>query len=344
MFDYLNEFLLLYKGLKNGSTYKDALALKNSGDAYLFNLLCREWKSRYKWSCSEKSIATELIERTILYNGICGIAKFMPRTKDRGELDAYIDSWRCFRVTGTDNLSFYGYPNTATLTSYNGLYAYRYLPVHDEEESDIANCVLIYDNFEKYSPINTILYFAKKLSIINTSINACIKNILGTSVITGSQEQIKEIRKQRKGAEIGLPFLIAVDELASVRGVPESTLISTKGAGEELVVLYEAFDKTHGDFLQSIGIRSNSEMNKKSGVTPMEVVENRQNVDLILNDGLKARQKACEQCKRIGLNSLSVTLDNFESLVSDYTDDGERTNNVDPIASEREEGDGDVSD
>lgn len=336
MFDYLNEFLFLCGSNRRSSTYKRAMAIKKRGDAYLFNLLCQEWTSRMRWTYEpedgRKTIATELIERTILFGSVCGIARY------RQEAGTYSETtWRNFRVSGMDNLSFYGYPNRCTLSDYSGRAVGQYIPVQEQELDSIANCALVYDNFSGWNPLLTVVYYVERLSQINASINACVNNILGTSLITCSREQAREVEKQRQSASIGVPYLVRYDDI-DVR-IPKPELISTPGASEELKTLYEAFDKTHHDYLQTIGIRVNNEINKKSGITPMEIIENRMNVDLILNDAFACRKKCIGLAERIGLTGLSVSLDNFESLTGDYDKNGVRIQNVDPVASEINGGD-----
>lgn len=331
MFDYLNEVLLLYgaRNRRNG-TYKKAMAIKQRGDANIFNALCREWCSRFKWEYSGDTIAPELIERTILFNGYCGLAKF---SQTNG---TYTDeSWRNFRVTDIDNQSFYGYPNSVQLMDYVGRPCGTFIPVHDEDTSEIANCALIQDNFHDWTPLATILYYAERLSTLNASIEACIRNILGTSVIQCTHGQERQIVKQMTAASMGTPYLITYDE-NDIKPI-DPKLLTTPGASDALVTLYEAWDKTHGDYLQSIGIRTNAEINKKSGITPMEIVEDRQNVDLILNDGLNARLKGIKHFERIGGSGLTVSLDNFEGLIADYDKNGNRIRNVDPLASNQPE-------
>lgn len=314
MFDYLNEFLLITgRTNRRNGTYKKAMEIKRRGDSYIFNLLCEEWISRFKWKSEEKTIATELIEKTILLDGMVGLAKLVQKN------GPYIEeTWRNFKVTGLDNQSFYGYTNRCTLTDYVGRTIGQYIPVQDQDLSDTANCVIIYDNVMGWTPILTILYYAERLSMINSSINGCIQNILGTTIITCEPEQARDIERQRAAASVGVPYVLKRHD-GEINPTPME-LMSTSGASDELKTLFEAFDKVHADYLQSIGIRANNEMNKKSGVTPMEIIENRQNVDIVLNASYEMRKKGIEQCKRIGLEGLSVSVDNFEGLTNQNFD------------------------
>ena len=326
MFDYLNEYLFLFRGVKGRSgTVRKAQQLKRRGDYYIFNKLCSDYCSRIKWKYKPKygknTIATELIEKTILFDGACGIIKY----KENFETPNGIftdESWRNVRSSGINNQSFYGYTSTFTGTSYNGKQIGTFIPVQQQETSGIANSILIYDNLRGWSPLSIIFYYAERLSIINTSINACLQNITGTTLITCTPEQTEMILKQREAAGMGVP--IVLEYIDNTTAGPEPKLMATPGPNEQLKTLYEAYDKTYHDFLQAIGIRVNNEMDRHSGITPMEIVENRMNVDIVLNDALNTRKQAIELGKRIGLEGLEPTVDNFENKTGDYTADGEK--------------------
>lgn len=330
--DYLNELLTIYAGRRNDGTYRRAMALKRRGDAVIFNNLAREWMSRFRWKVSGdgNAIAPELIERSILFDGM---AAFKRVSKDElfchqfftFDKETDVPEWRLFRVSGSDNLSFYGYPNRATLTDFTGkVYGSCLVKQEGEsiEEIDKKSCVIAQDSTLFMTPILFVLYYAEKLSMIETSINACIQNITGTSIITCSKEQEKQILKERKAAKVGVPWVVRYDEIyKSGEGVQ---LLSAPGSAEELKTLYEAQNKVHADFLQGIGIRANNEVDKRTGVNPLELIQSRQNVDIILNDALEMRKKAVRQLNEMGLSGISVDLDNFEALIADYDANGNR--------------------
>ena len=316
--DYLSEVLMLYgaKNRRNG-TYQDAMRIKKRGDAVIFNQLCRKWCSRYKWESDAKSIATELIEKTLLYNGVVGLAKYLQTTNG----NYAVESWRNFMVTDISNESFYSYPNTVHLTDYVGHDCGTFIPVHDEDDSNIANCALLYADFGKVPPLVELMHYAERLSQINTSISACTQNVLGTSIIHCTHGQERQIVKQMTAARLGVPYVVTYDENDIHPTAP--TLISTPETSASLVTLYEAYDKTLSEFYQAIGINVNAEINKKSGITPLELVENRHAVSLTLNDGLNARLKGIEHFERIGGSGLRVTLANFDNQLTEYDSNGQ---------------------
>lgn len=333
--DYLNEFIALARSRRRDGTYRRALALKTRGDAVIFNQLAKEWISRFKWEVPKEdgcAISSELIERYVLFDGMAAFRRistkeiidksFRPLDKE-GTYGNIETQWRMFSVSGTDNLSFYGYPTRAFLTDRAGR-TYGYSLV--QEEGDILNredmCVLVMDSSLCDYPIMNVLYYAEKMSMVEASINAAIQNITGTTIIVCSKEQEKQVLKERKAASVGVPWVVRYDELyKSGEGVQ---LLKTEGTEEALKVLYEAQNKIHADYLQSIGIRANNEVDKKSGVTPMEIIQSRQNVDLILNNALEQRKKAISQLEKAGLKGVKVDLENFDTQTALYDASGQK--------------------
>lgn len=349
--DYLNEYIMWTRTRPRDGTYRRALALKARGDAVIFNQLAKEWISRFKWRVPEKAdvaIASELIERYILFDGMAGFRKvstkelvdksFMPLGAE-GKYGDTESQWKMFCVSGTDNLSFYGYPTRAFLCDRSGR-AYGYSLV--QEDGDILDredmCVLVMDSPLCGYPMVNVLYYAEKLSMIEASINAAIQNILGTSIIECDAEQEKQIIKERKAAQMGVPWIVRRKGI--YKAGEEMKLLVTEGSVEALKTLYEAQNKIHADYLQSIGIKANNEVDKKSGVTPLEIVQSRQNVDLILNNAYEQRLKAVEQLKKAGLDGVEVSADNFETKTPVYDASGNKIEEKDGdvIPEKKEEG------
>lgn len=314
-YDYLNEFLLITSKRKKRNEYKEAVLFKNIAGRRIFNQLCHEWCGRFIWNTKEKTIASEMIERTILFHNAVAFAKVnLERIGAIGEV------WANCIPANVNNLSFYGRATSIELIDYVGRNLGTYIPVMREFPVEgIENCALVRDNFDDDRPIMSIMYYAKRMLDVDTSIRGCIKNITGTAIIYCTPEQKLMIEKQRSAAEIGVPYVICIDE-SNVSQIPPS-MICTQGAAEELKTLYECMDKVHGDFLQSIGIRVNNEMDRRSGITPIEIVENRQNIDISLNSYLNSRKKGIEECKEIGLE-INVSLDNMEPKTGAFDSNG----------------------
>lgn len=315
--DYLNEFLLFCrKGGGRRDDRLDALTLKRRGFIKVFNDLCSEYTSRFKWESKEKTIDTELIEQTILFDGGCGFTEIEFSNRDYSR-----KQWMNVRILNTNDMSFYRRTKTCEVMDYSGVnYGTRLPSLREDPDSDLANCAIITGKRSQVSDIQNLMWYAKKLGNIEMRINACIRNIRGTSIITCSDEAANDIKRDLQAADEGIPTIIRIRATEFLKVQPE--LMSTPGCPEELKVLIETYDKTHADFLNSIGIRANNEINKKSGVTPMEIIEGRHNVDILLNRELEAREKGIEECEKIGLKGLKVSLENFENKISEYDETG----------------------
>lgn len=309
--DYLSEFLKFNKKRSDNSR-KTAAALKKQGDCYIFNTLCQLYINRIKWTYNPgpekvKSIATDLIEKTILFDGFVGFIQKMP------------DFWVNCKFSIINDLSFYRYPAAVQAFDYCGRpQEGEFIPYSPYDYGIKSNCIIIWDNINHTRPIDTIIYYSERLGYINTQINAAITNIRGAQILACTEEQKKAFNQLYKNANYGTPIQFItydIEDPASLKPI----LLTTPEIPDVLKCLYEAWDKTFSDFLNAIGIRSNSEMNKKSGVTPLEITENRQNTDIILNSAMETRLQGIEQAKILGLTGLSVSLSNFEPRTVDET-------------------------
>lgn len=338
--DYLNEVLTVYRRRRGDGTYENAARLKRQGGAIIFNLLIKEWMSRFKWKTKDKNdaIATEFIERAILFDGIAAFKKmsnadllenstFSLPTELKNNMTRYEEKkWRLFRVTGADYTGFYPRPNSVTLVDFAGrTYGNALVAQQGDELNELLGdslAVVVADSATYEPGIARVLYYAEKMNVIETSINACIRNIMGTTIISCPKEQEKQILKERRAASIGIPWVIRYDGIYKTG--EQMQILTTPGSPEALKTLYEAFNKTHADFLQSIGIRANNEVDKKTGVNPLELIQSRQNVDIILNNAFEMRKRAIDQLNVLGYDGLDVNLENFEALIADYDAKGNR--------------------
>lgn len=289
MYDYLNEFLLFYgKRNREGATYRAARQIKAQGDVYLFNRLCREWSSRFIWE-SDDMVLSSQIERTILTSGACGIYK-----DANGVL-------RCARATGLNGLSYYGLPNSCDLVAYNGDALGKFIPMQGEEYDNISNCVLIFDNLLGDRPIASVMYYYQRLSQISAQLSGALQNILGTQIIHANREAIRDIERQREAARIGVPYLVSYDSMYD--GTQSNIeILQTEGISDTVKLLQESFEKTHHDFLVAIGIYANTEIDKESGVSDLEITVNSERTDTMLETARFARDLAVKQCKALGFN------------------------------------------
>lgn len=312
--DYLQEFLTYNRRIKRrDNSHRDALKLKNMGDSYIFNYLCSVFVNRIKWKYDNpegnNTIATELIERQILFDGNACFHKLKIENAE---------AWLNFNASIINNYSFYNYPSSVQIFDFVGRPYGIHVPISKFDIKPFGDCVMIWDNALRTSPIMNVLYYANRLSYINSQINAAITNLRGTQIVACTEEQKEQAVKTYKMGNDGMPIVFITyhpDDINSFKPI----LLSSPEIPDVLKTLYEIWDKTMADYLNSIGIRCNNEINKKSGVTPLEITENRQNTDIILNAAIESRLEGIELAKRIGLEGLSVSLSNFEPRTVDQT-------------------------
>lgn len=302
MYDYLTEVLYFY-GRKNreGATYRAAKQIKAQGDIYLFNKLCREWASRFEWQCPDDVMASQ-IEKIILTSGVCGIYR-----DANGDIKAA-------RATGLAGLNEYGMPNKCSLVDLSGKLVGTFLPIQGVEADGISNCVLIYDNYLGDKPMMSIIYYYQRLSQISASLWGGLQNILGTQIIHAPKETMKDVERQREAARLGVPYVISYDTVYDGNN-PQIEIIASPPPTESVKLLQESFEKTHHDFLVSIGIYANTEIDKTSGVSDLEISTNIEKTDTILDTAKKSRDIAVKQLKALGINDISYKPAEFLSSV-----------------------------
>lgn len=314
---------------QNDNSRRTAVALKKSGDAYIFNYLCEVFCSRINWTYNpddgENTIATELLEKSLLYDG-----SFVLHNYKRNGIEA----WLNFRASVVNDLSFYGYPSAVQLYDFKGKPYGVHVPYSPYDHNLPSDCVIVWDNQFHTRPISKIIYYAQRLSYINAQINAAIKNLRGSAFLVCSEGQKKVVTRMYQNANDSTPImLLTYDNLEPESLKPQ--LLTTQETPEVLKTLYEAWDKTMSDFLNSIGIRSNTKVNKLSGVSDMELMSNIQNTDLILNAAVESRLKGIEQAEKLGLKGLSVSLSNFEPRTTRF-DANTQTSKMEEVSNNEE--------
>lgn len=291
--DYLNEYLFFGKGKKNDLSVRYARKIKVLSDRNIFNTMCNDYCNVHKWKYTgDGRVDTTVIERTIMYDGFACVTKYQGYD--------YV-----FRALPINHMSFYGYPNSVQLLDFSGRKYGTRIVYQPSDVTQLGDCVLIYANINRTKPMQTIVFFHERLSAINTQIQACLNSILGTTIIATEDEQQRAVENMLQKAKLGVPVVIK----ATGYGNFTTSVMNVPDKAETLKTLYEAYDKTYSDYLQAIGVSSNNEINKKSGVTPTEITADRHIVGIRLNDGEESRQIAVNQMQEIGITGFEV--DNY---------------------------------
>lgn len=191
------------------------------------------------------------------------------------------------RITAGNTVSRYGYYNNFQLVDYSGRSYGNFIP---NCPGNIGADAALIRNRKSCSvpPIYRIKWYADRLTRIQGSINSCIMNMRGSTVIQCSKEQEKPIRKAFQDAEDGVPVILSFNEFeGGYQAAP--TIITNPQTPALLKELQEAYDKTMADFLTEFGINAHGVINKLAGVSTRELEQNAQATEIALKADYNAR-------------------------------------------------------
>lgn len=201
-----------------------------------------------------------------------------------------------FQVGYGNQFSKYGYYNNVTLMDFMGMSQGQYIP--DCPGNIQPDCVLTYDNMYNLPPIFRIKWYAERLTLIQSSIAACIANMKGTVIFQCAPEQKKAIKRAWEDANDGSPVIISCGP-GEGDMAQEPQVITNPQTGDILKQLQETYDKTMADFLTEFGINANGVINKLSGISDTELKQNDQARQINLYNALKMRQEAMEKINKM---------------------------------------------
>ena len=220
------------------------------------------------------------------------------------------------RKTFSNPISRYGYDNTVQLVDYMGKNYGTYIP--NNPGNVMPDTAVIYGKKKMTVPeIFEVKEYAERLTNLKGSINSCVMNMRGATIIQCSKEQKKPIQDAFKDAADGVPVILSFTEFEGGLQV-EPTIITNPQIPNLLASLQEAYDKTLAEFLTGHGINSNGIINKLSGVSGIELQQNAQSTEIALNNVFNARKEGLKDASKMFGQKMSVELA-FTNIVPDDT-------------------------
>lgn len=201
------------------------------------------------------------------------------------------------RITAGNTVSRYGYYNNFQLVDYSGRSYGNFIPnCPGNIDPDAA---IVYNNkSQSVAPIYRIKWYADRLTRIQGSINSCIMNMRGSTIIQCSKEQEKPIKKAFQDAEDGVPVILSFSEFEG--GYQQEPRVITNPQTPALLKeLQEAYDKTLSDFLTEFGINAHGVINKLAGVSTRELEQNAQATEIALKSAYNARVEGLEKASKM---------------------------------------------
>lgn len=231
----------------------------------------------------------------------------------------YVDEILNLRITAGNRISRYGYYNNFQLVDYMGKAYGNYIP--DSPGNISPDCVTIFDKKKlTIPPMYRLKWYADRLTTLQGSINSCIMNMRGSTIIQCQKEQEKPIKKAFQDSADGVPVILSFSEFEGGYSI-EPKVISNPQSADLLRELQEAYDKTMADFLTEFGINANGVINKLAGVSGKELEQNAQSTEIALQAAYQARVDGLKRASAMFGVPMSVEMTFNNGLSNDNKDD-----------------------
>lgn len=210
-----------------------------------------------------------------------------------------------FKIGFSNQFQEYGYFNSVGVMDFMGRSYGQFIP--DLKGNVMPDCVVTFDNKFNVPPISRIRWYADKLCDIQGSISTCIANMKGTILFKCTKEQEPAIKRAWKNADDGSPVIISFAPNEGGYDL-DPEVITAPQTGDLLKQLQETYDKYLSMFLTEFGINANGVINKMSGVSDQELIQNDQKRQLNLNNALVMRQQGIEKINKMFGTNITVKL------------------------------------
>lgn len=316
-------FLGIFGYGKKSNALKDAKIKKNWSGLTIFYMILNIVVNMLRFKLP-KSMSSRYMIMTLIDKGVLGITRIKDyKYSEDGEL-------MNLSLSDMNNNTPYGLPLNVGLTDYTGKNYGRFIP-YSPNTRDIANCALVYWNINNVPPIYRILWYAQRLTELQSSISASIANLKGTIVIRCEKEQENTVKKAWLAAGEGLPVIFTYSGSENFGSQPE--LLCNNVTGEILKQLMETYDKTVADFCTEFGLNANMVMNKLSGVSDKELETNDQRNDIVLNGIIKSIRDGFNDAIELFGENMSVEW-NFEEDIENDDEDENKEEKSDTVIEE----------
>ena len=296
-YNYYDNFFFGCNGKINDT--KKALFDKNWTAKNVFYKMLDLLITRFKWKIP-KSCDERFLEFCLLVYNQAGFAKIKQKIND-----IYVEGYMNLQPLTQSLYSPYGYPISISLVDYMGRnYGSNFVPILPQG-GEGANMVLCLNSKCNTPPVYRVMWYAERITQILISIKAAIENTSGSVIIQCDKEQKKAIDRAIQESRTGKPLIISTDKNDQFM---EPRIMTNPQTPEIIKTLYECLDKEWANFYAEFGINANAVMNKMSGVSDMELIQNEESTSLALQAELDCRKLACEQFKELFGEEISVEL------------------------------------
>jgi len=259
-----------------------------------FNRLYNIAISRFEWVNLPETCNEKFIEQVLFFNG------FMVGYKDR-----ILDKYLIMPCTNNSILDIFGYPAKVNAYGYNGYQQFNLTPYTitlgtKETEPDAA---LLYANYSRCPDLPAILYFARKLTKVDRTIDVNINVQKTPYIVSCSENQRLTVANMFKQVDNFEPAIIT-SKFYGVNGEKPINVLDLKPpfVADKLQtlkrqILYEA--------LTYLGIEANTS-EKSERLVEEEVTANMGQTESMRQSPLVARQQFCNEFNKLFGTNLDV--------------------------------------
>lgn len=251
--------------------------------------------SRFKWENLPETVSQRMLEQSLIMHGSC--------------LFFRLDVDGNFYATPSANsgrFDLYGIPLTRQVSRPNG-FSKRF------HASDGDN-ILIYNDYTLMPFIPVIWYYATKFTRIEIAKDVNTELQKKPKAIRTNKDNVKSVKEALNQQQLGIPFILADDELTQPNDKSEVLSFDTPIILEELEKEKNAL---FSEYLTRLGF-NNINIYKSAHLTVDESNANNEHILSFRNSALEMREEACEKINKLfGLN-VKVEFNANNILLTDF--------------------------
>lgn len=259
-----------------------------------FNRLYNIAISRFEWlnlpdTCNEK-----FIEQVLFFNG------FMVGYKDRA-----LNSFLIMPCTNNSVLDIFGYPAKVNAYGYNGYMAQNLTPytITLVQEPTRANAALLYANYSRCPDLPAVLYFARKLTKIDRTIDVNINVQKTPYIISCGENQRLTVANMFKQVDNFEPAIITT-KFYGLNGEKPINVMDLKPTfvADKMQTLKR---QVYQEALTYLGIEANTSEKAERQVTE-ELTANMGETESMRQSPLASRKQFCKEFNKIYGTNIDV--------------------------------------
>lgn len=259
-----------------------------------FNRLYNIAISRFEWLNLPETCSEKFIEQVLFFNG------FMAGYKDTA-----LDSYLIMPCTNNSALDIFGYPAKVNAYGYNGYMAQNLTPytITLGQETTRADAALLYANYSRCPDLPAVLYFARKLTKIDRTIDVNINVQKTPYIISCGENQRLTVANMFKQVDNFEPAIITT-KFYGLNGEKPINVMDLKPpfVADKMQTLKR---QVYQEALTYLGIEANTSEKAERQVTE-ELTANMGETESMRQSPLASRKQFCKEFNKIYGTNIDV--------------------------------------